>query len=252
MIRKLGLYNKLSIILTSSGIILLLLSFFAGSSILVFAGLGILLWGVLFIIARPKPTINIEVLDLVLKAAIENIKSNVKTEEIKKIVYFPPYSKATVLPYYLENFRDGFVFFSYTGSEDTIKETAFQRLPEGVRTVPFGTHLVKFFERRLGVDFSEVDINYFNAVFPSLIAEELSFVREFSSEVTEEKIKIRLNDLIFDKSYSTEGAIILYAVSLVNSAIGLILAKISKNPLIIETTTYDPTTKIAEITFRRI
>jgi hypothetical protein len=252
MFRRLSIYAKLAMALIFSGAVLLLLSYFSGSVILVFAGLGLVLWGTLFIIARPKPSINIEVFNLMFKAGIENIRNSVEIEKIKKIVYFPPYPKTTILPRFLEDFRNGLVFFSYVDSEDKIKEMVFQQSLEGVRKVPFGAHFVGFFEQKLRIDFSEVDIEYFKDVMPKLVPEEINFVQEFSAEVIDERIRIRLADLVFDKAYSSETATILQAVSPVSSAIGLTLSKVLRAPIVMETATYDSATGISDIVFRKI
>ena len=118
--------------------------------------------------------------------------------------------------------------------------------------MPFGAHFVSFFEQKLRIDFSEVDIEYFKDVMPKLVPEEINFVQEFSAEVTNESIRIRLADLVFDKAYSSETTAILQAISPVSSAIGLTLAKVLKTPIVMETATYDSATGISNIVYRKI
>jgi hypothetical protein len=160
------------------GALLLVSSVLLKSQIFAFIGLGLVLWGVLFLFSGSAKDDNTEVLMSTLESTLSSITSIISGLNHKGLLlgrgfYLPNKSRNCMI---------------YIPSKDEIeipknlernREQPFQNNPGGLYITSSGSSLVALFERKMGVSFSNVDLGYMKQNLPNLFVKDLQVLEEF-------------------------------------------------------------------------
>lgn len=177
------------------GIIALASSIIYNSSILAFIGLGLTLWGGLFLYARPVRYVKEDILDSTAISSLINIDKILaeldyegkgihlpprRLEELKENVIFIPKRKDVLIP----------------TTKDLAKGKAFLN-PDGICLAAPGQGLLTLYEEKLGIDLSKTDINYLKNRLPKLLIEDLELLEDLEITEHENKVCVKMRHSVY-------------------------------------------------------
>jgi hypothetical protein len=156
------------------GVISLALSIIYNSSILAFIGLGLTLWGGLFLFVKPTKYVKRSVFDSTTVSSliiIDKILTELNCQG--QGVYFPPR--------HLKNLKEGVVLVPlkpqlYMPKAETLAEGKVFLNSEWICLIPLGQGLLHLFEKELRTDFSKRDLDYLRNNLPKLLIENLEIL----------------------------------------------------------------------------
>jgi hypothetical protein len=217
------------------GSILIVTSLFYSSSFPATVGLVLTFWGGILLYITPGKLVSLELLDATAIPPMVNVEKVLKEGNINgNGVYLPPK--------YLEDFESSLVFIC--------KETA-NRLPspqevnaeklnssnqDGLFVTPPGSALAKLLEKKLGMSFTETNLDTLKKKLPSLLVENL-IAEEVEIRSKGNIITVEANNCIFNKlcdeirklkkTHATVGCVF-------SSALACAIAKATGKPVAIQ------------------
>jgi len=178
------------------------------TQILVFIGLGLVFWGVLFFLVRPIHYVKSSLLEataISFYTTIDRIKKDMKYKS--KSYYIPPYPKEVYIPEHLKGLKEMIVFVSANDETDlpSIEEIAESRFmlenPKGMIVTPPGLGLVEQFEKELRGNLTKIDLEDLCEVLPKIILEDLQLAEEVVMEAEENQVQLTITDSIYKALY---------------------------------------------------
>lgn len=172
--RNLGRLSRVGYLFIYVGVISLVSSILFNSSILAFIGLGLTLWGGLFLFAKPTKYVKLSVLESVTLSSLGTIDRVLRELNYKgQPVHLPPR--------HLEELHEGIVFVPteqgiHLPISEAFVEGKLFLSPEGICLTPPGQALMDLYEKRLGTDFSRTNLNYLKNKLPDLLVEDLEIL----------------------------------------------------------------------------
>jgi len=158
------------------GIFIIGLSILYESSISMFTGLAITLWGSLLLFIRPTRYVRSIILDSTVLSSLESLDQLIKGLEYKgKAVYLPPK--------FLKELKGNQVFIPKNDVILTppLNEVKMQKIfaenPNGIYLTPPGVELANLFEEELGKNFIEVSLDYLIESLPKVLVENLELAK---------------------------------------------------------------------------
>jgi hypothetical protein len=230
------LSKMLSYILITTGFIALFASVFYGLLIVVFVGLGLLFWGVLFTYVRTEEYTKRNVLE-----AVSDSKTGPLSRFVEELgyrgmpVFLPPrhFGNPGMCRVYIPKHER--VELPTPEQMQKNGSRLFATYPSGMLMPPVGLELAKLFEKTLGADFKRVDVDYLQQNLPKLLVENLEIAQNFDIEVEENRVRVEIADSSYDKLGNPKGQ---YSSSnfrdILVSAIACALAMATDSPVIIE------------------
>jgi hypothetical protein len=180
------------IFLLGVGMAALMAAVIAASSILVFIGLGLTLWGTLTFFIQPKNYVRS---DLMNATAISSLKTidhmmvgmgyrekgvYMSAGNSEKAVVFVPSEPFSMIP-------------QLSGSEDKV----FLNNPEGLLVPPPGLALAGLIENKLGFKLKDCGVEAIVEALPKVLVEDLEIVKDVEIEVKEDSVRFKLYDSIY-------------------------------------------------------
>jgi len=206
------------------------------SSILAFIGLGLTFWGALFFFIRPEAYVKAKLLDATAVSSLMDIDKILSEEGCQgKGVYLAPKSD--------EGLKEGMIFIpakdeiAIPSIEEIAGGKVFLENPQGICLLSPGYGLAKLFEEELEVDFSKVHLDYLQKNLPRLLVDDLEVVEDFSMDVDGEFIEVRTVGSIYQdlcREVKKLTNICLHMGCPICSAIGCVLAKVTRDPVVFE------------------
>jgi len=211
----------------------LILSHYFSLEHLAIIGLGLVSWGLIFLYIRPRELISSENLVMAISSIKAVDKLLVDSGYLGKGIYLPPQ--------YLRGSKECQVFVPRS---DTFFITSTEKLPKnsilsqnnGISIVALGNRLASFCEKKLGIDFSNIDVGLLELLLSRLLT-ELRVVESLTINEEEGKLHIKitgftLTDSCLEVQRTTHvcGRIGCFLCS----ALACLLAKATGKPLIIE------------------
>ena len=254
-------------ILISVGAASLLISIISVSQILAFIGLSLIFWGGILFYIKPEGYAKQVLLDAAMPPTFETLDQIINELGYKgKAIYLPskylqdPETYKAYLPKLLEE----------KPPEPNIilkqEHQLFLKNPEGILFTPPGAQLAKLFEKRLGINFSLVNLNYIKRNLPKLFIEDLEIADnleidiEFSSKslfgikkTNYGLIYVTITNSLFKniiKENPKLSKISNTVGSPISSAIACVLTKTTGKPVIIEDVQSSENGNIIRVTFR--
>jgi hypothetical protein len=223
------------------GLASLLTSAFYSSYVLAFIGLGLTLWGTLFLYIKSTKYVKLELLNAAASSSLDNIERILATAGTDlKGIYLPPKN--------LQDYTASLVFIPtkpdqpLPTSVDTNPRTLQIKNPSGLFITPPGLALAKLFEKELKRPFTETRVEYLQKQLPSLF-DALQITKNFTIEAKDNTIKVEMKNHIF-KDLSEETKQLEkthWAVgSPLSSALACAFAKATGKPVTIKTDETNP------------
>lgn len=214
----------------------LVASFVFSSAIVVFVGLGLLLWGVLLAYVRTEDYAKRTVLEAVADSRRDAVFELIKTLGYRGVPVFLP-------PRYLRNLTTCRMFISkFEGAgvptPEQIRSAGpglITAEPYGMLIHPVGFELARLFKKTLGARFKGWNIEYLRRNIPKILVEKLELVQEVGIEVEEKSVKVRMVDASFGRLKSESGNSSKSTFGdTIASAIACIIAEATDNPVVID------------------
>jgi hypothetical protein len=190
---KLNSISPLHLILFLTGILSFGLSVLWNSSVIALIGLGLIFWGALLHYIRPGKYISQAFLDATTFSSLVNLNQLItELNYMGKAVYLPPkyLNDLTALKVYIgaKPGKESLPVKEIYGKEDVM----LLKNPEGILITPPGMELANLFESKLGTNFTEVDLQYFEKNLPSLLVETLMIARNVEIKIENNQVYLKL------------------------------------------------------------
>jgi hypothetical protein len=186
--------GKIGYVFIFFGISALASSIIYNSSILAFIGLGLTLWGGLFLFIKPTKYVKSSVFDSTTLSLLTNI-DKILTElnyqgqavhlpprhlkELKEGVVFIPMNEGTVIP--REEVTKGKIFMN----------------PEGICLTSPGQGLLNLYEKELRTDLSKRDLNYLKTNLPRILIEDLEILEDLEISEQNDKVFVKITGSVY-------------------------------------------------------
>lgn len=252
--RRLSFNTIISSLFLIAGIFSLISSIVFSSQIAAFLGLGLTLWGTLFLYIRtqeyvPKSLFAPSLIpslstthQLLEKIGFEGTPMYLPPqyfEHTENIKIYIPKMKTTNFPYIedLTKIENGMIHFT----------------SNGVLLTPIGADLVKLFEKELKNDFKRIELEFLYQVLPKLLVQDLELTEEIKIEASNNQIKISLTNPVFGDLHSQDSPH-SSTMSLIGcplcSAIACAITKTAKKPVIIQKIQQSEDNKMVSLTYQ--
>ncbi|MCJ7714635.1 hypothetical protein MUO66_09305 [Candidatus Bathyarchaeota archaeon] len=236
--------------LLSIGALSLIVSIILVSQILALIGICLIFWGAILLYIQPEEYTKKVLLDAVMPLSFETLNQIINERGYRgKAIYLPPK--------YFEDPETNKAYLPKRLDEKppeanlilTQENQFFLNYPEGILFTPPGAQLTKLFEKRLGISFAQVNLDYVKQNLPKLFIEDLEIAENLEIEInpsnlsTEKTgtkydiIHVRITNSIFKKMFKENPKLSqIYNTigSPLSSAIACALAKVTGKPLIID------------------
>lgn len=188
--------GKVGYIFLSFGIVALASSIIYDSSILAFIGLGLTLWGGLFLFVKPVRYVKANLIDstaISSLTAIDKILTELnyqgqgihlpprRLNELNEVVIFVPKRKRTLIPQPKE-VAQGKVFIN----------------PDGIYLTPPGQGLLTLYEKELGTDLSKVNLDYLRINLPKLLIEDLELLEDLEISAHKDSVHVKMMGSVYE------------------------------------------------------
>jgi hypothetical protein len=191
------------------GVIALLLSALANSTIIALIGLGLVFWGVLFFLIIPRRIEENTLLSSFVTSSYMTVDRIIEDFKYSgKAYYIPPYSQEEHLPENLKGLKDITVLVSSNTIASTvpIKILADRKFmiskEEGVLITPPGIGL--FFEIEKLTKIEKMSDADFCELIPEIIVENFELARNISLHLETDKANLTLQNSIYKDLFSQE------------------------------------------------
>lgn len=241
-------------LLLSMGSIAIVLSFIFTSFILAFTGLGLTFWSVLLVFLKTTRYVKADIFETTPISSLRSID--------QVIAHFNCEGKGIYLPQrYLKEFKGGKVFIPLKKEifipsvEEVAKEKVFLENPHGICLTPSGLSLLNLFERKLGTDFSSVDVDYLVSNLPKLFIEDLEIAEDFEINPVRDMIHVRITGSIYNNMCREVRKLSNVCKSFgcpLCSSIACALAKATGKPIVIEKNDLSKDGKVIQAYYRII
>jgi hypothetical protein len=193
------------------GVLSIVFSFFFGSQILAFTGLGLTFWGALFLLISPRSYVEGSLLVSTASpeySTIDRIVTDLKFEE--KSYYIPAYQKGVTIPEHLSGLKDTVVFISSEKNfvmpsiEDISQGKFLLAKNKGAIITPPGLGLLIQIEKRMKADLIMMSTIELCEVLPNVILENFSIAKDLTMYVEAEKIYLVISNSMYGNLYNSE------------------------------------------------
>lgn len=230
---------KIGFILLSYGIISIIFSLIFNSTILVFLGLTLTLWGFLFLFVLPSKYVKSEVLDSMAFSSLSAISKIIADSNCQgKGVYLPPYPKDVYIPGHLKEIKEGLVFIPAINDKvESVIEQAFMKNPKGMHIIPPGLGLANLFEKKLGMDLFKTNLDFLIDNLPNLIVDDLGIANEFKIKSDKDLVHVEISKPVCEDLCKKASKLMNICSNLgcpLSSSIAFVLTKVTSRPVVIE------------------
>jgi len=252
--------------LISVGAVSLMISIISDSQTPAFIGLGLLFWGALLLYIQPEEYTKKVLLDAATLPSLETLSQIIDELGYKgKAIYLPPKylkdpeaNKAYLPKRRKEQLPEPEVILNQ-------ENHLFIKNPKGILLTPPGSELTKLFEKRLGISFTQTDLQYIKRNLPKLFMDHLEIAENLEIQIKSSKsstgktgtnygtIHVKITNSIFRDTYkeNTKLSQVYNTIgSPICSAIACALTKVTGKPLIIEVIQSSEDGKIIEVTYK--
>ena len=172
--RSLRRWSRIGYLFIYFGVISLVSSVLTNSSILAFIGLGLTLWGGLFLFIKPTKHVQLNVFTSATVSSLVTVERMLRELNYKgQPVYLPPRQ--------LKELHEGIVFVPIEPGVHLPKTNALSGgkmflNSEGVCLTPPGQGLMDLYEKRMGSEFTGMNLSKLLSKLPELIVEDLDIL----------------------------------------------------------------------------
>ncbi|HLN46622.1 MAG TPA: hypothetical protein VK209_13025 [Candidatus Sulfotelmatobacter sp.] len=203
--------SRAIVILLVPGILSLLFAILYEIPALAFVGLGLIFWGILFLLLGPPRRIESNLLCNDATSRYSTIDRIIKDFEYTgQAFYIPPYPKSVYIPEHLKSLKEAVVYIS---SEETSPLPSTEEIAQGkfllenekgILITPPGIGILTDIEDKSRIDFTNLNINQFCEIMPQIILEKFNLATEIEITFQQNKITMKIKDSIYKKLYEKE------------------------------------------------
>lgn len=231
--------GKSGFIVLFCGIAVIVFSLTFASTILAFIGLTLTFWGILFLLILPGKYVTSEVLDSMALSSLSALNKIIADSNCHgKAVYLPPYPKDVYVPQHIRELKHGSVFISKKNDEvGSVIEQAFVKNPKGLRLIPPGLSLANLFEKELGVELFNTNLDFLIDTLPDVLVEDLELANDFKINSDKDLVHVEVSGLKCEDLCKEVSKLTNICPNLgcpLSSSIACILTKVTNKPVVIE------------------
>jgi len=221
------------------GIISIAFSLIFNSTILIFLGLTLTFWGFLFLFILPGRYVKSEVLDSMAFSSLSAISKIIADSKCNgKAMYMPPYPKDAYVPQHLRELKDGLAFIPAKKDKvESVIEQAFMNKAKGLRLVPPGLSLANLFEKELGVDLFNTNLDFLMDTLPNVLVDDLELAKDFKINLDKDLVHAEMSGLACEGLCREASKLTNICSNLgcpLISSIACVLTRITNKPVVIE------------------
>jgi len=215
--------------LTGVGALSLILAVAFTSTVLAFIGLGLAFWGALLMFIRPRHYVRSDLMDSTALSSLTSIDRVITSLGYnQKGIYLPagnPDKTVVFIPSHP---------LKKMPKIEQVENQVFVKDPEGITLVPPGLSLANFFERQLGVKFTDWSLQEMSERLPKLLIEDLEMVQDCTINIYGDNVSFRFVESVYAEFCSKLRDSTKVCSSLgcpMCSAMACILAQVSHRPV---------------------
>jgi len=241
------------------GILALGFAIRANSQVLAFIGLGLTLWGAVFLLITPVEYVKADLVTATAAPAYETIERILKDLKPKgNGIYIPPYPKDAYLPEHLKGLKESVVFIptaTTTTATPSIEEIAQSKFllqnPKGICITSPGLGLLTQFEKEIRTGLTRIGLEELCETLPQLILENFQLAKEIDMSQEKDQVRIRIADSIYMSLYRkpNQKSIQTLGCPLISAIAGAIAITTGK-PVTIQALNANIDAETIEVTYR--
>lgn len=233
------------------GLILLSIAIYYAHNVSAFIGIALTFWGALLLYIRPTRFIRKEILDSTL---VESLKYNHKLLDELGFNGTPRY----VSPGTLIGLRSATIYIPKTDLTETpvdehlSQDEALLKDHSAIKLSPPGLGLHRLIEGELKTNFSTIDLEYLEYNLEKVLVEGLEIAEAFEMEISEPIVQANIKGNIFDVTIAEIGELEehRHIGDPLTSALACILARSTRQSIIIKKIEREPEKKLTRIIFK--
>jgi hypothetical protein len=192
-----------------AGVGMLIVSRIYSSSLSAFIGLGLVLWGILFLSTKPSNFVQRRILMMTVSPSyqtVERIMGDLGCSG--KGFYIPSLPKEIPAPEFLAGLSDTVVFMPSEPSNrmpslNELAEKKFlNRDPKGITVVPPGIELLTILKKKLERELGGTEPTDLCTIIPKVVIEDMQMAKEMELNFQRDKLFVSLNESFFNELYS--------------------------------------------------
>jgi hypothetical protein len=202
--------GRIIVLLLLLGILSLIFSINYESRIWTLIGLGLIFWGVFFLLAQPAASGDSGLLCNTVISAYLTIERLINEFNHKgQSYYMPPYPRDVYLPGYLKNLKDAVVFISseedstMPSLEELAKGKFIAADSKGVLVTPPGLGILTQIEEEFQIDFAKIGLTELCEILPLVILRDLNLAKGMAMELNEDHVSLKIVDSLYKNLYNT-------------------------------------------------
>jgi len=215
--------------LTGFGALSLILAVVFTSTVLAFIGLGLAFWGALLMFIRPRLYVRSDLMDSTALSSLTSIDRVITSLGYnQKGIYLPagnPDKTVVFIPSQP---------LKKMPKIEQVENQVFVKDPEGITLVPPGLSLANFFERQLGVKFTDWSLKEMSERLPRLLIEDLEMVQDCTINIDGDNVSFKFVESVYAEFCSKLRDSTKVCSSLgcpMCSAMACVLAQVSHRPV---------------------
>lgn len=202
---------RIGALLTLSGAISLIVSFFNGSAILAFIGLGLIFWGLIFLSLKPKRYVEGFMLESVAISEYSTIDRIIRDFKYEGNGYYvPPFPSVARVPEFLRALSDSVVFvsakkdFEIPSVKSMVEGKFLLSKSRGVFVSPPGFDLLIQIENQSRISLAPMDPAQICEILSRYVTENFSLAKTMEIQRSENEVTLKLSDSMFTELYYPE------------------------------------------------
>jgi hypothetical protein len=253
-------FQKIAVIIfLITGSLSLIASIYLGNTVLALIGVGLVFWGVLFLLLGPLRQVEDSI--LYDTASSEYSTINRVINDLKctgEALYMPPHSKDTQTPDGQKQSGESVVFISprkpidFPSLEERVGGKFLLKDRKGVLLIPPGLGILNDIEKKLKIDFTGMDPMQFCQIISNVLLEKLNLANEIETMQEDTTFKFKIRNSAYKTLYTQKDC--LTSVHLLGcplvSAIAVGLAKASRKNVGIVNENVSEDNSIVEVWYR--
>jgi hypothetical protein len=240
------------------GFFLLAFSVLFNWQVIAFIGLGFVLWGAIFSLAKPGKYVDGNLLDSTANTVYSTLDRMINDLKFNGHGYYiPSYPQKAYLPEYYKNLKNSIVFIAdenFNGlpaMEELASGKFISDQNRGVFITSPGSGLLNQIENQLDIDFSTIPPTELCNILPRCMTESFNLAKEMNLQVDDLTARLSMVGVLYESLYKPED--MSKSVSVLGcpviSAVACALAKSSGKTVLIREQKYWPNGPGVEVVF---
>jgi hypothetical protein len=225
----------LAVLMFLTGLIVIIISIFFSSSLIVILGVTFLFWGVILLYIKPTKHVPLTLLNAIAFSAAENIERILaKTNFSGKGKYLPPK--------FAKDFESSVIFIPKESGIPIMPEKIADEKKQGEKQeyifiTPPGLAISEIFEEAIGISFVKTTLSFVKKILPKLITYDLELAQMADLSINHDSIILKLKGNALKQNNVETSHLLRYRNQvgcIFSSAVACVLAKASGKAVTVE------------------